>query len=74
VAPENIKFGFSTLESDKYITICETAQQQIAIVDLTTGNTVSRLKMSAEAAIMNPLSKVVALRGKKNYRLFSLIS
>lgn len=63
MAPDNIKFGFSTLESDKYITVCENAQQQIAIVDLTAGNTVSRQKMSAEAAIMNPVSKVIAVRG-----------
>ncbi len=52
------------MESDKYITTCETAQGQIAIVDLAAGNTISRQKMSAEAAIMNPVSKVIALRGK----------
>lgn len=66
MAGENTKFGFCTLESDKYITVCETGQGQIAIVDLTAGNTISRQKMSAEAAIMNPLSKVVALRGESN--------
>ena len=49
------------MESEKYITVCETGQ--IAIVDLTAGNTVTRQRMSAEAAIMNPLSKVIALRG-----------
>ena len=49
------------MESDKYITVCESGQ--IAIVDMTAGNTVTRQKISAEAAIMNPLSKVIALRG-----------
>jgi clathrin heavy chain len=49
------------MESEKYITVCETGQ--IAIVDLTAGNTVTRQRMSAEAAIMNPRSKVIALRG-----------
>lgn len=72
VAAENIKFGFSTLESDKYITVCETGQQQIAIVDLTTGNTVSRQKMSAEAAIMNPVSKVIAVRAGQVLQIFNL--
>jgi len=51
------------MESDKFITVCETALQQIAIVDMSAGNTVTRQKMSAEAAIMNPVSKVIALRG-----------
>jgi clathrin heavy chain len=51
------------MESDKFITVCETAQQQVAIVDLSAGNSVSRQKMSAEAAIMNPVSRVIALRG-----------
>jgi hypothetical protein len=37
--------------------------QQIAIVDMTAGNTVTRQKISAEAAIMNPLSKIIALKG-----------
>jgi clathrin heavy chain len=52
------------MESDKFITICETALGQIAIVDMSAGNTVTRQKMSAEAAIMNPVSKVIALRGE----------
>ena len=54
------------MESDKFITVCETVggAQQIAIVDLTAGNSVQRQKISAEAAIMNPLSRVIALKGK----------
>lgn len=61
---ENIKFGSCTLESDRFITVCETGLQQVAIVDLQAGNSVTRQKMAAEAAIMNPVSKVIALRGK----------
>lgn len=60
---ENVKFGSCSMESDKFITVCETGQSQIAIVDLTAGNSITRQKISAEAAIMNPLSKVIALRG-----------
>lgn len=67
IAADNIKFGTCSLESDKFITICETALQQIAIVDLSAGNTVTRQKMSAEAAIMNPVSKVIALRGNESF-------
>jgi clathrin heavy chain len=60
---ENVKFGSCSMESDKFITVCETGQSQIAIVDLSAGSSVSRQKISAEAAIMNPLSKVIALKG-----------
>jgi clathrin heavy chain len=49
------------MESEKFITACETGQ--VAIVDLTAGNAVTKQRMSAEAAIMNPVSKVIALRG-----------
>lgn len=35
------------------------------IVDMTAGNAVKRWPISAEAAIMNPASKIVALRGMK---------
>jgi clathrin heavy chain len=66
VPPENVKFGSCSLESDKFITVCEKDAQgvaQIAIVDLQAGNSVTRQKISAEAAIMNPVSKVIALRG-----------
>ena len=65
IAAENVKFGSCSMESDKFITVCETVGgvQQIAIVDMTAGNTVTRQKISAEAAIMNPLSKIIALKG-----------
>ena len=53
------------MESDKWITVCETVNgvAQIAMIDLQNGNTCTRQKISAEAAIMNPVSKVIALRG-----------
>jgi clathrin heavy chain len=75
---ENVKFGSCSLESDKFITVCETVAgaQQIAIVDMTAGNTITRQKISAEAAIMNPLSKVIALKGvyflSKIHNLFNI--
>ena len=56
------------MESDKYITICESVGgvQQIATIDMTAGNTITRQKISAEAAIMNPNSKIIALKGITN--------
>eukprot|EP01038_Epipyxis_sp_PR26KG_P012690 gene12690-17015_t len=69
---ENVKFGSCSMESDKFITVCETGQSQIAIIDLSAGNTVTRQTISAEAAIMNPLSKVIALRAGQTLQIFNL--
>jgi len=60
ISGDAVKFGSCTLESDKYITCCE--QGQVAIVDLSAGNALTRQTMSAEAAIMNPVSKILALK------------
>lgn len=53
------------MESDKFITVCETTPEgnQIAIIDMAAGNACNRQRMAAEAAIMNPVSRVIALRG-----------
>ncbi|CAN0011099.1 unnamed protein product, partial [Heterosigma akashiwo] len=65
VSPEAIKFGSCTMESDRFITVCETVngQSNVVMIDLQNGNQVTRRPISAEAAIMNPTSKIIALRG-----------
>lgn len=62
VAAESIKFGTCSLQSDKYICVCQGGE--LVIIDMTAGNAVKRWPISAEAAIMNPTSKIVALRGE----------
>lgn len=76
VSSESIKIGTCSMESEKFITACETVNGagQVAIVDLTAGNTVTKQRMSAEAAIMNPVSKVIALRGRLFLLFRSLFS
>ena len=71
---ENVKFGSCSMESDKYITVCEKVGdvQQIAIVDMTAGNAITRQKISAEAAIMNPNSKIIALKAAQQLQIFNL--
>ncbi len=66
VNSEVVKLGTCSMESDKFITVCENnaGVAQVAIVDMTMGNSVTRQKMSAQAAIMNPVSRVIALRGE----------
>ena len=53
------------MESDKVITVCDNSSgtNQVFIVDLANGNAVTKRPIQAEAAIMNPVSKVLALRG-----------
>lgn len=62
------------MESDKWITVCESVNgvNQIAMIDLYNGNTCTRQKISAEAAIMNPVSKVIALRAQQTLQVFNL--
>ncbi|CAB1109928.1 unnamed protein product [Ectocarpus sp. CCAP 1310/34] len=70
VAPESIKFGTCSLQSDKYICVCQGGE--LVIVDMTAGNAVKRWPISAEAAIMNPTQKIVALRAQGQLQIFNL--
>lgn len=60
IPSDNIKFGTCSMESDKYICVCEKTADasNVVIIDMMQGNTVTRRPISAEAAIMNPVSKV----------------
>ena len=57
------------MESDKYICVREKVgeQSQVVIIDMADANNPTRRPISADSAIMNPISKVIALKG-----LFSL--
>lgn len=69
---ENVKFGSTSMESEKFITVCESGSGSIAIIDLSAGNSITRQKISAEAAIMNPVSKVIALKAGQVLQIFNL--
>lgn len=55
------------MESDKFICVREKVgeQTQVVIIDLADPNTPIRRPISADSAIMNPASKVIALKGKE---------
>lgn len=61
------------MESDKFICIREKVgeQAQVVIIDMSDPTTPIRRPISAESAIMNPASKVIALKGEL---MFSVIS
>ena len=54
------------MESDKFICVREKVgeQSQVVIVDMVDANNPTRIPISADSAIMNPASKVIALKGK----------
>ena len=62
----NIGFSTLTMESDKFICIREKVgdQAQVVIIDLADSANPIRRPISADSAIMNPTSKVIALKGR----------
>uniref|UniRef100_A0A4W4DWA0 Clathrin, heavy chain b (Hc) n=1 Tax=Electrophorus electricus TaxID=8005 RepID=A0A4W4DWA0_ELEEL len=66
INPANIGFSTLTMESDKFICVREKVgeQAQVVIIDMNDPNTPIRRPISADSAIMNPASKVIALKGK----------
>lgn len=62
----NISFASLTMESDKFICVREKVGDtcQVVIIDMADPNNPIRRPITAESAIMNPASKVIALKGK----------
>lgn len=62
---QTIGFATLTMESDKFICVREKVGEsaQVVIVDMATPNNPIRRPISADSAIMNPASRVIALKG-----------
>ncbi|MEQ2206420.1 hypothetical protein XENOCAPTIV_029134 [Xenoophorus captivus] len=67
-------FCYLTMESDKFICIREKVgeQNQVVIVDMSDPNNPIRRPISADSAIMNPASKVIALKAAKTLQIFNI--
>uniref|UniRef100_A0A8C1YGK2 Clathrin, heavy chain b (Hc) n=1 Tax=Cyprinus carpio TaxID=7962 RepID=A0A8C1YGK2_CYPCA len=74
INPANIGFSTLTMESDKFICIREKVgeQAQVVIIDMSDPNTPIRRPISADSAIMNPASKVIALKAAKTLQIFNI--
>ncbi|CAN6674591.1 clathrin heavy chain [Trichomonascus vanleenenianus] len=61
-----IGFNTCTLESDKYVCVREQTAEgnKVAIIDLKSGNEVTRKNMTADSAIMHPSEFIIALRAQ----------
>lgn len=63
---QSFRFGSLTMESDRYISVKESAPDgtgQVAVIDMHNGNSISRRPMKAEASLMNPMDNIMALKG-----------
>ncbi|XP_033627674.1 clathrin heavy chain 1 [Asterias rubens] len=70
----NIGFSTLTMESDKFICIREKVgdQAQVVIIDLNDSANPIRRPISADSAIMNPASKVIALKAGRTLQIFNI--
>lgn len=65
ISPQFITFTHVTMESDKYICVRETApQNSVVIIDMNLPNQPLRRPITADSALMNPNSKILALKGR----------
>ncbi|XP_063389165.1 clathrin heavy chain [Cydia fagiglandana] len=66
INPASISFNTLTMESDKFICVREKVGEtaEVVIIDMADPTNPIRRPISADSAIMNPASKVIALKGK----------
>ncbi|VVC88783.1 unnamed protein product [Leptidea sinapis] len=66
INPASVSFNTLTMESDKFICVREKVGDisEVVIIDMADPTNPIRRPISADSAIMNPASKVIALKGK----------
>ena len=74
VDPQFISFASLTMESEKYIVVREEVNGtvNVVIIDMATPTEPQRHSITAEAAIMNPGAKVIALRASNYLQIFNM--
>jgi len=74
ISPNAIGFATLTLESDKYICVRETIQEKatVSILELSNPTNVIRRPITADNAIMNPKSNIIALKAGQALQVFNL--
>lgn len=74
IANSSISFNMLTMESDKFICIREKVgdSNQVVIIDMNSPQTPIRRPISADSAIMNPTTKVIALKAQRTLQIFNI--
>ncbi|KAI9094637.1 hypothetical protein DFS34DRAFT_628550 [Phlyctochytrium arcticum] len=70
----NIGFNTLTMESDKFICVREKVgeQNQVVIIDMSDPSQLMRRPITADSAIMNPATKIIALKSARQLQIFNL--
>lgn len=64
INPQFITFTNVTMESDKFICVRETSpQNSVVIIDMSMPMQPLRRPITADSALMNPVSRILALKG-----------
>jgi len=66
INPQSFRFGSTTMESDKYISVKDTGadgSSQVVVFDMHNNNAINKRPMKAEATLMNPRDNIIALKG-----------
>eukprot|EP01012_Entosiphon_sulcatum_P019743 TRINITY_DN2467_c0_g1_i2.p1 TRINITY_DN2467_c0_g1~~TRINITY_DN2467_c0_g1_i2.p1 ORF type:complete len:1682 (-),score=470.43 TRINITY_DN2467_c0_g1_i2:58-5103(-) len=73
INPQSVNFKSVTLESDKFLCVRDVTGDQNSIVIVELGNRSNqRHRITADSAIMNPVSKVLALKAGTTLQIFNL--
>ncbi|XP_017963248.2 clathrin heavy chain isoform X1 [Drosophila navojoa] len=74
INPNSFSFSTLTMESDKFICVREKSNDtaQVVIIDMNDSSNPTRRPISADSAIMNPASKVIALKAQKTLQIFNI--
>ncbi|KAJ3054850.1 hypothetical protein HK097_000656 [Rhizophlyctis rosea] len=70
----NISFNTLTMESDKFICVREKVgeQNQVVIIDMNDPTNIVRRPITADSALMNPATKVIALKAGRQLQIFNI--
>lgn len=71
---QNVGFTNLTMESEKFICVREQVgdQSQVVIIDMADPQNPIRRPITADNAIMNPISKIIALKAGKTLQIFNM--
>ncbi|KAJ1621484.1 hypothetical protein T492DRAFT_601474, partial [Pavlovales sp. CCMP2436] len=74
VNQQYVSFNSLTMDSDKFICVREevNGQVQVIIIDMSNPADIQRRPISADSAIMNPLTKVIAIKAQNYLQIFNL--
>eukprot|EP00761_Pharyngomonas_kirbyi_P011776 gb/GECH01011802.1/.p1 GENE.gb/GECH01011802.1/~~gb/GECH01011802.1/.p1 ORF type:complete len:1690 (+),score=396.56 gb/GECH01011802.1/:1-5070(+) len=72
VPPDAIGYGKTSMESDKFIVVRNPNEQKVTVINAYDRKTIMSTNMRADAAVMNPVSQVLAVKGNGKIQVFNI--